>query len=296
MTRPGSLPSYRWKRPWSMTTGRPAERPRRSRPACPGAVAAGQPGRSANGIATASSRSSARPPRPGAEDDPDLGHEVGPGADRGHEGGEAGGLVGGRDRARGVDRRVSVRGHRGLQHASSVDGRGRRLRPARRKYRHRDADHVPSGRARPGDVVRRQPRLATKRPKRPAAERRSLDVISGPSILSAPSGKTYVTGRCPGRSTRLSTNSRGSGFSTIHELSAAVDRLWRTGRATRPSAAHREHLDPAAGSTSPPSGAPNSGRRGAARSPRSRRQAPRPTPRSAGSPAGRARPTAKRHV
>ena len=25
-TRPGSLPSYRWNRPWSMTTGRPAER------------------------------------------------------------------------------------------------------------------------------------------------------------------------------------------------------------------------------------------------------------------------------
>ena len=64
MTRPGSLPSYRWNRPWSITTDRPASVPRRSRPACPGAVAAGQPGRSANGIATASSRSSASPPRP----------------------------------------------------------------------------------------------------------------------------------------------------------------------------------------------------------------------------------------
>ena len=35
MTSPGSLPSYRWKRPWSMTTGAPPSRPRRSRPAWP---------------------------------------------------------------------------------------------------------------------------------------------------------------------------------------------------------------------------------------------------------------------
>ena len=64
MTRPGSLPSYRWNRPWSMTTGRPPSVPSSSRPTCPGAVAAGQPGSSSNGIATGSTRSSARPPRP----------------------------------------------------------------------------------------------------------------------------------------------------------------------------------------------------------------------------------------
>src|SRR6476619_8033679 len=56
---------------------------------------------------------------------------------------------------------------------------------------------ITSRRARAGQtlVVRRTPDVATKRPKRPAAERTSLDVIAGPSILSAPSGKTYVTGR-----------------------------------------------------------------------------------------------------
>ncbi len=63
-TSPGWLPSYRWNRPWSMTTGLPPSVPSNSRPACPGAVAEGQPGMSRNGMATAFSRSSARPPRP----------------------------------------------------------------------------------------------------------------------------------------------------------------------------------------------------------------------------------------
>src|SRR4029079_6268076 len=75
---------------------------------------------------------------------------------------------------------------RGIHYAASVDGRGRwLLRP--------DGSidtgmPITSRRARAGQaiVVRRQPGLATKRPKRPAAERTSLDVIAGPSILSAP--------------------------------------------------------------------------------------------------------------
>ena len=41
-----------------------------------------------------------QPAEAGAEDDPDLGHEVRPGADRRLERGEPGGLIGGRDRAR----------------------------------------------------------------------------------------------------------------------------------------------------------------------------------------------------
>ena len=90
-----------------------------------------------------------QPAEPGAEHDPDLGHEVGAGAHRGHQGGQTRRLVDGRDRARRVDRGRA--GHRGLHYASRVDGRGRWLRPARRKYRHRDADHVPSGSGRPGD-------------------------------------------------------------------------------------------------------------------------------------------------
>ena len=61
--------------PWRHTTGMPSRVPSTRRPRCPGADAAGQPGSSANGIATASSRSSARPPSPEPSTMPSCGNE-----------------------------------------------------------------------------------------------------------------------------------------------------------------------------------------------------------------------------
>ena len=96
-TSPGSLPSYRWKRPWSMTTGVPPSVPSSSRPTWPGRGRrrpAGQVGeRDGDGVLEIVGEAA----EPGPEDDPDLGHEVGPLADRGLERGEAGGLLGRRD-------------------------------------------------------------------------------------------------------------------------------------------------------------------------------------------------------
>src|SRR6476646_12006357 len=80
--------------------------------------------------------------------------------------------------------------------------------PARRKYRHRDADHVPSGGSGRVPVVRRAARLGNEAPEATGGGAEVLDAISGPSILSAPSGKTYGTGRRSAGSTRLSTKSR----------------------------------------------------------------------------------------
>ena len=167
-----------------------------------------------------------QPAEPGAEHDPDLGHEVGVGPHRGHQGGQTRGLFDGRDRARRVDRGRT--GHRGLHYASRVDGRGRwLLRP--------DGSidtgmPITSRRARACQaiVVRRRPGVATKRPKRPAAEQATLDVIAGPSILSAPSGKTYVRVRRRGRSTRLSTNSCGPPSPPSTTCSPVWISLWRT--------------------------------------------------------------------
>ena len=110
-----------------------------------------------------------QPAEPGAEHDPDLGHEVGAGTHRGHQGGQPRRLFDGRDRARRVDRGRA--GHRGLHYASRVDGRGRWLR--------RPDGSIDTGmpitsrraRACQAIVVRRRPGVATKRPKRPAAER-----------------------------------------------------------------------------------------------------------------------------
>ena len=75
-------------------------------PRDPGAVATGQPGRSSNGMATGSSRSSARLPSPEPEHDADTRHEVRAGADGSDERGEAGGLLGRGDRTGSVDGRV----------------------------------------------------------------------------------------------------------------------------------------------------------------------------------------------
>ena len=63
-TKPAEYPSYRWKRPCCTTTAAPARWPKSSLPACPGAVAAGQPGSSAKGNVASTSTASARPPSP----------------------------------------------------------------------------------------------------------------------------------------------------------------------------------------------------------------------------------------
>ena len=142
MTRPGSLPSYRWKRPWSMTTVRPPKPPSSSRPACPGAVAAGQPGSSANGIATGSASSSASSPSPEPSTIPTSGtSDVRARTAATRAASLAGCSMGGIGR---VGSMGVVGVMTGLRYASrSTVGAG--ASPARRKYRHRDADHVPSG-------------------------------------------------------------------------------------------------------------------------------------------------------
>ena len=60
----GESPSYRCARPRITATGTPPNVPRTSVPACPMAVATGQPGMSSYGISTVSSSASANPPRP----------------------------------------------------------------------------------------------------------------------------------------------------------------------------------------------------------------------------------------
>ena len=121
-----------------------SQRPSSSRPTWPGAVAAGQPGRSSNGIATASS--SRRRGRPG----PTRGRcrprgRGGAGPDRRLERVEPGGLIGRRDRAGRVGASGASSGVRASEHVQGEDGRGPRLRSARRTYRHRDAGRVPPG-------------------------------------------------------------------------------------------------------------------------------------------------------
>ena len=100
---PGSLPSYRWKRPWSAATGTPAIVPRSSRPTCPGAVAAGQPGSSPNGIGDRVRDLVGQAAQPRAEHEADARDEVGPGADGVDERGQPLGLGGRGDRTGGID-------------------------------------------------------------------------------------------------------------------------------------------------------------------------------------------------
>ena len=223
-----------------------------------------------------------QPAEPGAEDDPDLRDERRPRADRGRPARRAApaarwagsGASGRRQGGRWVIA--------GLRSASYGRRPGPGASPARREYRHRDADHVPSGGSRSGDRGETSARLATKRPKRPAAERRSLmrsrvlrscrPLRARPTLRARPVDGQRGYPRSP--STDRSTS--------IHELSAAVDRLWRTGGrpVSRPSRTSRSW----AASTSPPSAARSSGRRAAARSPRwhrSARRRTRPTRRTA---------------
>jgi hypothetical protein len=105
-TRPGAFPSYRWKRPWSMTTGRPPRRPSRSRPTWPGAVAAGPAGQVGERDRHRILEVIGKAAKTRTQDDPDLGHEIRPGADRGLERVEARGWSIGRDG------RCWIHGHR----------------------------------------------------------------------------------------------------------------------------------------------------------------------------------------
>ena len=274
------MPSYRWNRPWSMTTGRPPSRPSSSRPAWPGAVAAGQPGRSAKGMATASSRSSARPPSPDPRTIPTSGTSGGALTDRCGERGDAGRLLGGRDRARRIDGHGRV-GHAGLQGPSSIG------RPRLGGFVRPTEVSTPGCRSRPvGRLVPRSGRGETARglgQRSARSDRRRtkvLDVIAVPSILSAPSGKTYVMGRARRWSTRLSTNLRPRPRS----LSTNPVHLWITLWMTVASATHREHLDLRQVGGRGASGARSSGRRGRATCPRGTPRAARRWSRRAGSP------------
>ena len=286
MTSPGSLPSYRWKRPWSMTTTRPPRRPRRRRPAWPGAVAAGQPGSSANGMATGSSTPSARPPRPEPRTIPTSGtrsvlRRTAAASAARRAGCSIGGIGRAMGRPDGSGQGCRSRGTSGLQHASIVDGRSRELR----RPDGRIDTGMPITSRRAGHVARRGETAAVaamKRPKRPAAERGSLDVISVSSVLSAPSGKTYGRRRPVDGSTRLSTKSApgppGPSTSCPRLWTAcgegrrrAVDRSERP--VSRPSRTSRSWAD----RWSPPSAARSSGHRVAARSRRPRRSGPRRT-------------------
>ena len=86
------------------------------------------PGSSANGMATASSRSSARPPRPDPSTMPTSGDEVRSGPTAAASASMQGRLVGRRDGTRRVDGIGRVR-HAGLQErVQGIDGRGPRLR------------------------------------------------------------------------------------------------------------------------------------------------------------------------
>ena len=69
------------------------------------------------------------PAEAGAQDDPDLGDDVGPGANGRLEGGETSGLLGRRDRAGGVDRRSLTGVRASRMRVQGEDGRGPRLCP-----------------------------------------------------------------------------------------------------------------------------------------------------------------------
>ena len=150
-TRPGWLPSYRWNRPWSMTTGSPPSVPSSSRPAWPGRGRRRPAGqvreRDRDGVLEVVGQ----PAEPRPEDDPDLGHERRCARGPPPRARRRGRLLGGRDRSGRVEALADVGGSgRSDMRASRIasrgaDGRGPEASSARRKYRHRDADHVPSG-------------------------------------------------------------------------------------------------------------------------------------------------------
>ena len=117
-------------------------------PTWPGAVAAGQPGRSVERDGDGVLEVVGQAAEAGAEDDPDLRDQVAsargprPRARRSGPAARSAGWVG-------SGRWATVGSAAADMRASRIASRGRRPRPAassaRRKYRHRDADRVPSG-------------------------------------------------------------------------------------------------------------------------------------------------------
>ena len=212
---------------------------------------------------------------PGAEDDPDLGHEVGPGADGRLERVEARRLVeragsgapgpgastasaGRRDRACGPPGShpgVDGRWPAGFAGPTEVPTPGCRSRP------------VGPPRGRPG---RRPSRPGKEAPEATGAERKVLDVISVPRSWRPLRARRTV--RAGGRdgSTRLSTNSAPGAGRAVHELSAACGQ--RCGQSLAPTAARarqppRANISILGRSPSPPPAAPSSDRPRAPRSP-----------------------------
>jgi hypothetical protein len=74
--------------------------------------------------------------------------------------------------------------------------------------------------------VRRPPEPGNEAPEATGGGPKTLDAISVSSFLSAPSGKTYGTGRQVDGSTRLSTNNRRGRRIVSTKFGNPVDKLW----------------------------------------------------------------------
>ena len=254
-----------------MTTGVPPSRPRSSRPTCPGAVAAGQPGRSANGIATGVVEVVGQPAEPRPEDDPDA-QARGPTARgprlRGRPGGPAARRAGsGRRDRRSRHERAGLR-----ERVQGEDGRG----PLRKGPDGRTDTGMPVA-VRRAVVDRTGTNEAAGSGQRSArSDRRgaeALDVISVSPVPDGPFGQDLRYGPAGRRvngvvhELALRTPASIHEFCTdcgrrvdkpgLEEVAAAVSRPSRTSRS---AAAPRGRLGPLARS---------SGRRGPARSRRS---------------------------
>lgn len=102
-------------------------------------------------------------------------------------------------------------------------------------------------RTRERTVVRQPPEPGNEAPEATGGGSKVLDAISGPAVLSAPSGKAYGTVATVDRSTRLSTKFAAEPQIVSTKLPDAVDNVWmaptQAGTSVARSAAHREHLD-----------------------------------------------------
>lgn len=76
--------------------------------------------------------------------------------------------------------------------------------------------------------MRRPPEPGNEAPEATGGGSKTLDAISVSSFLSAPSGKTYVTGRAVDGSTRLSTKFGATRQVVSTKFIHAVDKLWTT--------------------------------------------------------------------
>jgi hypothetical protein len=104
-----------------------------------------------------------------------------------------------------------------------IEDQGVRASPARREYRHRDADRVSPGRPHEGRRLSLRTR-GQRSARSDRAELQVLDVISVSSVRLAPSGKTYDRSGAGSRSTRLSTGSTR----TLASVSTSSSALWTT--------------------------------------------------------------------